>query len=57
VESADAAEIDMADSRWAPSRGGVESADAADLEVYCYSEESVALASSLETRCIPFSIQ
>ena len=48
-ESADTVEIDM-DSRW-------ESADAVDLEVYCYSEESVALAPSLETRCIPFSIE
>ena len=57
VDSADAAEIDMADSRWASSRGGVVSANVADLEVYCYLEESVALAPSLETRCIPFSIQ
>ena len=53
VDSVDAAEIDMvADSRCAPSRGGLESADAADLE-----EESVPLASSLERRCNPFSIQ
>ena len=53
MESADAVEIDMVDSRWAPSRDGVESADMADLEA----KESVSLASSLETRCNTFSIQ
>jgi hypothetical protein len=40
---ADAPEIEM-DSRCGPSQGGVE------IEVDCYSEESVALAPSLETR-------
>ena len=52
MDSAGAAEMDSMDSPCAPSRGGLESADAADLE-----EESVALASSLKTRCIPFSIK
>ena len=81
-ESADAAEFDIANSRWAPSRGGLESADAADLEEESadaadleeesadaadleeesadaadLEEESVPLASSLERRCNPFSIQ
>jgi hypothetical protein len=39
------------DSRLGPSRAGPE------IEVDCESEESVALAPSLETQCFPFSIE
>ena len=91
-ESADSAEFDIANSRWAPSRGGLELADVADLEEELadaadleeewadaadleeesadaadleeesadaadLEEESVPLASSLERRCNPSSIQ
>ena len=52
AESADAREMEM-DLGLGPSRVGVE-----DLEVVIVdSEESVALAPSSETRCLPYPIE
>ena len=34
-----------------------ETAEAAEIELDCYSEKSVALASNLEARCFPFAIE
>jgi hypothetical protein len=41
----------------AESAEAAETAEAAEIELGCYSEESIALASNVEARCVPFSIE